>query len=193
MVSRNGASSPEECFGQFITDSDNTQNFLSWDVIPHSNSAGTFFDTGIHTMQDYCQDNCAQFIQCEYMEWHEDTRQCFQRMAPNALTDIANRISGSTAAWWDAPGVNMVLFEVRGTAGWAPLGGLCFVTSGRPLGLIERACTAPPSSSTASPNHPPPKTPALTHGAPRPPPSTRPRFARAPMSCIPRMAGSKLA
>ena len=121
MVSRQGAWTPEDCYGEFITDSSNAQNFLWWDIIAHSGAGSALVDktaTAFDTLAE-CQVGCGTDNSCQYFEFYATgspsgvDNSCFWRV----VTDLtAARIGDNqTEAWWNVPtGVDgIVLFEIR--------------------------------------------------------------------------------
>ncbi|KAI8470468.1 MAG: hypothetical protein J3K34DRAFT_420601 [Monoraphidium minutum] len=113
MVSREGAWSPEECYGQFITDGANEQNFLAWDIILHNDTTKLSLEAAADTKLK-CQTACSADLQCQYFVFYdksiEGNNKCYLRKA-GALTRIGNGTTDD--AWWNAPPMSIVLFEIK--------------------------------------------------------------------------------
>jgi hypothetical protein len=116
---------------QFVTDSGNLQNFLSYDVISMPASTLVFQTGAAAASQAACQDGCGADSNCQYAVWFEPAasspdgvHQCFWRDAGASVVAPSARIGGVSAgapwpaAKWDAPAANgfvggIVLFEVK--------------------------------------------------------------------------------
>jgi hypothetical protein len=63
MVSRPGASSPSDCYNEFVTDASAASNSLAWDLI-QMGPAALARQPGLDTAAD-CQDACAASVDCQ--------------------------------------------------------------------------------------------------------------------------------
>ncbi|KAI8470423.1 MAG: hypothetical protein J3K34DRAFT_521329 [Monoraphidium minutum] len=116
MVSREGAWSPEECYGEFITDGASEQNFLWWDIILHNDSSRLELTTTTPpNTKEACQTACSGDAQCQYFVFYDKSvtygdNTCYLRKAGD-LTRIGNGTTDD--AWWNEPGMSIVLFEIK--------------------------------------------------------------------------------
>ncbi|KIZ04286.1 hypothetical protein MNEG_3672 [Monoraphidium neglectum] len=118
MVSRRGTFTPEDCFGQFITDPTNEQTFTAWDFIYHPPGTNLTYKS-LYTSLSACQTNCGLDNSCQYMVFYktggadgDGINKCYWRTVGTDISAI--QITGDgTAAWWDNPTENIVLFEIK--------------------------------------------------------------------------------
>jgi hypothetical protein len=113
-----GTWTPEDCFGQFITNPDNEQTFLPWDYIYHDNATILALQSGQTTLSA-CQTNCGLDSTCQYMVFYktggpdgDGINKCYWRTTGADISAV-HIVGDGTAAWWDNPDVSVVLFEIK--------------------------------------------------------------------------------